>query len=289
LRAQDECYFCLAGLAKRTAGLATVDQLKRKEALNKGLAYLTQNFSRSQIPTRVAGEIQRVIRAVTANADPFAAVKEKEMEIAREIVEKIKSTQRNDLPSLIAFAAKGNSIDFFLDVNMLRNEIQEPVTFAHNDIDAFCSLGEDFKNSRERKTILYFADNAGECYFDLPLVRKLEDFADVIYVVKANPAQNDLTLKDLEASGEREKFKRVITTGSDTPGLDLSLASKEFIEVLGSADLLLAKGMGYYETLQEGYALKPVFFLFKAKCVPIARSLSVPLNSYVAYLLDNMV
>ncbi len=289
MRAQKECFACLEGLAKRTAELAAADQIQKEDALRRGLAYLQENFSTRQIPTRIAGEMQRAIRVAAQNADPFAAVKEKEMKAARELARAVRAALGNDLPSLVAFAAKGNSIDFFLDLDRLQKEIQKPVTFARNNIDDLYALLEGFKNSRERKTILYLADNAGECYFDLPLVRKLEDFAGVTYVVKENPVQNDLTLQDLERSGIRAQFPRVMTTGSDTPGLDLSLVSKEFLEALRSADLLFAKGMGYYETLPELRLPAPVFFLLKAKCPPIARSLNVPLNSYVAYLLKSVV
>lgn len=289
MRAQKECYPCLEGLARRTAGLAAPEGPEREEAFQKGLTYLAQNFSADQIPTRLAGEMQRAIRAAAENKDPFLAVKEKEMQIARGLAEEIRPSVGNDLPALIAFAAKGNSIDFFLDFGKVREEILKPVTFARNDTGALYSLLEDFQKSPERKKILYFADNAGECYFDLPLVQKLEDFAEVTYVVKENPVQNDLTLSDLERSGIRDQFKRVMTTGSDTPGLDLSLVSREFFETLVGADLLFAKGMGYFETLPELCVPAPVFFLLKAKCPPIARSLNVPLNSYVACLFDYVV
>ena len=286
MRAQKECFPCLEGLARRTAGLAVPAGAAREDVFQKGLTYLTQHFSAEQIPTRLAGEMQRIMRAAAENKDPFRTAKEKEMQIARRLAEEIRPSLGNDLQALIAFAAKGNSIDFFLDSGQMREEITKPAPFARNGTDALRGLLEDLQKFPERKKILYFADNAGECYFDLPLVQKLEDFADVTYVVKENPVQNDLTLRDLERSGIKDRFKRVMTTGSDTPGLDLTLVSKEFFETLVCADLLLAKGMGYYETLPELGVPAPVFFLLKAKCPPIARSLNVPLNSYVACLLD---
>jgi hypothetical protein len=48
--------------------------------------------------------------------------------------------------------------------------------------------------------------------------------------------------------------------------------------------LVLAKGMGYWETLSELPAQGKVFYLLKAKCKPVADSLGVALNSYVALL-----
>ncbi len=285
MRAKAECVGCLEDLARRTAELAAADPVKKEEILNQGLAYLNQNFSCEQIPTRLAGEMQKIIRTAGKNKDPFATVKTKEMKIARELAEKTGFALESSLDALISFAARGNSIDFFLALENLREEMDKPVTLARDDTPGLYSLLKSFKQAGKRKTILYFADNAGECYFDLPLITALEEFADVIYIVKENPVQNDLTLKDLESSGIRDKFKNVITTGTDSPGLDLSLAPEGFYDVLAKADLLFAKGMGYYETLPELSLSGPVFLLLKAKCSPIAESLNVPLNSYVALML----
>ncbi|HAG08730.1 MAG TPA: hypothetical protein DCK87_04095 [Desulfotomaculum sp.] len=280
MRAKEYCYQCLEGLTHRTASLAGQDPAQEEAALKKGLAYLNSSFSFSAIPTQLAGELQRIIRSTTGNKDPFVNVKKEEIAIAAALVAGIKL--KNDLPSLFALAVLGNSIDFFVDLDTVKKELQSPVRFARNNIKALEELLISFKKIKKSQQILYLADNAGECFFDLPLFQKLEEYAEVVYVVKENPAQNDLTLKDLQALEIGAKFKKVITTGTDTPGLDLSLVSKSFYRTLINADLLLAKGMGYYETLPELSLPPKIFYLFKAKCPPIADSLSVPLNSYIA-------
>jgi len=76
----------------------------------------------------------------------------------------------------------------------------------------------------------------------------------------------------------------VITTGTATPGIIFSQASDEFKREFQSADLIFAKGMGYYESLSELPAQGKVFYCLMAKCQPVADSLKVPLNSYVALL-----
>ncbi len=75
-----------------------------------------------------------------------------------------------------------------------------------------------------------------------------------------------------------------MTTGTATPGIDFSQASDDFKKAFESADFVFAKGMGYYETLEELPAEGRIFFCLKAKCGPVAASLKVPLNSYVAML-----
>ena len=64
----------------------------------------------------------------------------------------------------------------------------------------------------------------------------------------------------------------------------MALASPEFKATFESADLVIAKGMGYWETLSELPAEGKVFYLLKAKCQPVTDSLNVALNSYVALL-----
>ena len=51
-----------------------------------------------------------------------------------------------------------------------------------------------------------------------------------------------------------------------------------------AAELVFAKGMGYWETLSELPAKGRVFHCLVAKCQPVADSIGVPLNSYVAML-----
>jgi len=70
---------------------------------------------------------------------------------------------------------------------------------------------------RKASKVLYLADNAGEVYFDLPLVKWLRQFADVIYVVKPLPVQNDATLEDISNAGLESDFGKVITIGVASP------------------------------------------------------------------------
>jgi uncharacterized protein with ATP-grasp and redox domains len=131
---------------------------------------------------------------------------------------------------------------------------------------------------------LYLADNAGEVFFDLPLLSYLRRFAYVPYVVKESPVQNDITPDDIKKAGIVDEVGEMMTTGTATPGIDFTMASEEFKQEFATADLVFAKGMGYYETLSELPAEGKVFYCLKAKCSPVASSLGVPLNSYVAML-----
>ena len=66
---------------------------------------------------------------------------------------------------------------------------------------------------------------------------------------------------------------RVIGTGSDYIGIDWDRASREFAEAFRAADLVLAKGQGNFETLDETPG--EIFFLLKVKCPEVAAEIGV--------------
>lgn len=278
MKATKECYPCLARLVRQAAELATDEPGLRAKAIEEGLKLLDREFSTDKVSIAVATRLHRVVREVTGNADPYRRMKEAEVRLARRLSREWKINPSGSVRDFIVLAVRGNNIDFFKDIREMKVGLAMPVVFAIDDIAKL------ERRLKEAKRILYLGDNAGEVFFDLPLVKKLVELAAVTYVVKSSPVQNDITLDDLEKFGLRKQLPRVIGTGTDTPGVDMAMASAEFKAEFEAADLVLAKGMGYWETLSELPSQGKVFYLLKAKCQPVADSLGVALDSYVALL-----
>ena len=278
MKAADDCRYCLEGLLRQSAGLATDDTDLRAKVIEEGLLLLDREFSRDKTSIAVATPLNRLVRARTGNTDPYLGVKAAEFEMAEEVQRSLGERPESDLRECLVYAVRGNSIDFFKNLKEIMEAMGGTVGFAVDDTAKLERILEG------AKSILYLADNAGEVPFDLPLVRWLEGCAPVTYVVKGSPVQDDITLPDLERFGMAKEFTRIISTGTDTPGVDMEIASAEFKAEFAAADVVLAKGMGYWETLSELPAQGRVFHLFKAKCRPVAGSLGVELNSYAACL-----
>jgi hypothetical protein len=189
-----------------------------------------------------------------------------------------KGRDRDEFRNCLQLAAAANAIDFFREPDSVKDDIKKPVTFALDDSEQL------HRRLTKADKVLYLADNAGELYFDLPLVTWMRKSARVVYVVKPEPVQNDLTLEDIRGTGLDEEFGEVISTGTASPGVVLSLASAEFRREFEAADLIFAKGMGHYEALSELPGQGKFFYCLRAKCKPVADSLGVSLNSYVAML-----
>lgn len=278
MKITNECYDCLDRLVHQAAGLATDDPAVKSKAIEEGLKLLEREFSLDKTSIAVATPLHRLIRSMTSNPDPYFKMKETEVAMARKLYQEWGTNPQSDLRSDIELAVRGNCIDFFRDPDEVKKDFTQPVEFAIDDID------ELEAKLRESKNILYLADNTGEVFFDLNLVRHFGGFGDVTYVVKESPVQNDITLSDIEHFGFSSQLTRVISTGTNTPGVLMEEASDEFKSDFAAADLVLAKGMGYWETLSELPAQGNIFYLLKAKCVPVANSIGVPFNSYIALM-----
>jgi uncharacterized protein with ATP-grasp and redox domains len=275
MKATPECRLCLQRLARQAVELATPDKGVRKMALERSLQLLDEQFSTEKVSIVVATAVHRAIREVTGNSDPYWGMKVKEIELARELFPVISRQYGSGLSDCVRLAALGNTVDFFRDIEAIKADMLRPLEFTADNTDEFALAARGARN------ILFLADNAGEMIFDLPLLKMLRQTARVIYVVKSSPVQDDITLEEIRYAGLQDEIGEIMTTGTATPGVDFSAASVEFRAAFDAADLIFAKGMGYYESLTELPAWGRTFHCLMAKCKPVAESLGVPLHSYV--------
>ena len=276
MKISPECYPCLQRLVSQAATLATDDVVLRQAAVDRGLAVLDDNFSCDEVSIVVATKLHDLVKEITGNPDPYYQMKQQEIALVREFCRGLGCDDSAGLGQCLRLAVRGNIVDFFRPVDIIRRDMSRPIEFA---IDDSALLVEKLRRGGR---LLYLADNAGEVWLDLPLLRLLRGWVEVTYVVKAAPVQNDVTLDDIRQMGLVGQIGRVITTGTATPGVVLSLASPQFLNELEAADLVFAKGMGYYESLSELPAKGKVFYCFMAKCYPVANAVGLPLGSFIA-------
>jgi uncharacterized protein with ATP-grasp and redox domains len=270
-------------LAQQAATLAAGEEpgfLAEAEAAAREI--LNDTETRSLTSPQRANLILGKIKRRSGVADPYAEFKAREMEQARKVYSQIKGTLPDDLRSGVNLAALGNSLDFFTDpektLSEIPNQIRKGSFFFHDDIDrleGFLSAGPGL--------VLYLTDNAGEIYFDQPLYAYIQERAGrTVLVVKGGPSLNDVTRAELKISGLDKEFSEVADTGTDGIGIEWKNVSKEFLDLIDNADLILAKGMANFESIFPRDLPCPVFFLFKAKCQPIQDYLKAPGESYWA-------
>jgi uncharacterized protein with ATP-grasp and redox domains len=230
----------------------------------------------------IAKLILREVIQLTGVSDPYAHFKAMEMAKAKEVFSRVKGYIKPDLPSLITLSLIGNSFDFFKDPEevlvQVLSAMEKGIAFFYDDRHRFGAF-----LAKQPKLVLYLADNSGEIYFDLPLYQYIRKRCErVTLVVKGGPAVNDLTRAELDHDDLERMFDKVVDTGTDGPGIDWKQASEEFLALVGNADLIVSKGMANFECLYPRELTAPVFFLFKAKCVPVQEYLKASPDSFVA-------
>ena len=197
-----ECYPCLERLLGIAVELATPDPEVRRQALKSarspsGPGVYPGGHPRGPSPTGSSA----LIHHFSGNHDPFAARKAAATALAARMHQRLAPAYGDDLESLLRLAAVGNALDFFRGEAEAAREMLARVEFGINEVP-------DFRRELAGPPglILYLADNAGEQFFDRPLVSSLRRRGwRVLYAVKAGPIQNDLTLADLEASGSERR------------------------------------------------------------------------------------
>ena len=278
MKTQLECIPCIMKQAFNTAKVATKDPNETRRILNE-TADFVKELDLNQTPADSSNFAYKITSEITGNTDPYREEKKKYNDYCLSLIADLRRKIENSedpLYSAVKVAITGNLIDLGIG---LKFDIQESLTgifesqFTIDDFEIFKELLDS-----GRKTILYLGDNAGEIVFDRLLVERLKDKHNVTFVVKKGPVINDATMEDAQYVGMTEIIK-VIDTGSDGIGVKWSAVSEEFMNYYTSAEIIISKGQGNFETMSD----KPgnVFFLLKAKCDCVAREIGVKFGDLV--------
>lgn len=240
--------------------------------------------------TEMAYKRNKAIEKIIKDHDPMRDLKEKSFNSALRLyplLERYISSTKNKkerFRKALMIALAGNIIEFGAmnhNINMkkLKDEIFSVVEgkLAIDDIDRIYSK---VKNSRE---ILYVTDNAAELVFDKILINELKHYSKVFISPLSRPVQDDAWVVDVKKLGiDCEVIPR-----GDFLGIWFEKCTPEFLKKYREADLVIAKGMGCYETLIDypEKAKGKVALLMKAKCLPVAKNIGVPLGAGVAKMM----
>lgn len=279
-----ECFPCFISQGKRLAQLCGLNN-DQEEKLTRAILALLSKTSWNVPPASMGREVFKVISAHTGQKDPYKEIKEryngKILEMIPRFEEMIQASADPYLAAL-KFAVAGNIIDFGTNHAIDGKMIMEQIEGIEDSSLLIDHSQELRKELREKKTLLYLGDNCGEIVFDrvfIEFLMKEYPHLNITFAVRGGPIINDITRIDAAQVGI-DNLVRVIDNGDVAPGTDLKNTSASFKEEFYKADLIISKGQGNYECLND-VDRSSVFFLFMAKCGPVAASLSVPQMSLV--------
>jgi damage-control phosphatase, subfamily I len=270
-----DCLPCMLRQVLDSSRMVT-DNPEVHEKIMQDAIKLLRDYNEFQYAPALCEAMHKIVKKHTGASDPYAQVKERDIETAKKVWSQIiqfNKDRSNTLYWALKTSATGNMMDSALYSNLdledwLIKELEKP--FSVCDLT---NLEEDLKIA---KSVLIIGDNAGETVFDKVLVQHLHDF-DVTYAVRNEPIINDVTLEDAYTSG-MDQLAKIVSTGCNAPGAILEQCSQSFIDLFRNADIVISKGQGNFEALAENE--RKIYFLLKAKCSMIAQKLHVGLNEY---------
>lgn len=286
MRTCTDCIPCFVRQAVDASRIATDDDETRERILRETLSLLADaSFDCS--PPELSREMHERIRRLSGNPDPYLDRKTEFNARAREMLPDLrKRVETSDDPfaTAVRLAVAGNIIDFGIgellaDPPDLLDTVEHALEAAVDDaaVEALRAALAD------AATVLYVGDNTGEVVFDRILVEALP-VETVIFATRGGPVINDITSEDARFAGI-DTVARVIDNGFDAPGAPPARCSEEFRRILFDADVVIAKGQGNYETLDD-CGRDNVFFLLKAKCAVVAGALGVAVGDVVVRRAD---
>ncbi|MGB9835504.1 MAG: damage-control phosphatase ARMT1 family protein [Candidatus Saccharicenans sp.] len=275
MKAAAECFVCLLNQAIRTARVLGLEEDKSILLLRRSSAFLAAtDFNRT--PPEISEDLYRLFSEFTENPDPYFHLKRESIKKALELypeLEKRVKRAADPLRAALEISLAGNIIDFGASGVMDWSTMESFLNPGRLAIDHYEWLKDDLRKARK---IVFLGDNAGETVFDRLLLEQVG--GRVIYAVREKPIINDATLEEARLS-RLDEVAELVSSGCQAPGTVLSGCHPDFLKLLGEADLILAKGQGNFECLEQ--EIGPFYFLLKAKCEVVARYLGVEPGSLV--------
>ena len=184
-------------------------------------------------------------------------------------------TSKNPLKTALKYAMVGNFIDFGAMDNIQEEKLKENLNNAKsiyiND-DEFKKFESEISTAQ---SIVYLIDNCGEIVLDKLLIKqilRLNSGVKINAIVRGKPVLNDCTIDDAKQVGLYE-IVNVFGNGTGIPGTVLNKISPEAKSLVDSADLIISKGQGNFETLH--HCGKNIYYLFLCKCKMFAERFGV--------------
>ena len=282
-----DCFPCIVNhalSASRFAGLNEEQTRKIVEVAESGLEESkTTSILVQHIVRRVADAIIKA-KGASSSFDIYAEIKEKSnllsLDYAENLQKKIDASA-SPFETGLQIAAAGNIIDFgakdhaSLDLDKELRSLGS-VPFTRYDLEAFRHL------LKTASTLLYLCDNSGEIVFDTLFIKQLQREYPELKIVAAlrdRPIINDATLADAKTVG-LDRLVTTISSGSVYPGTIFAETTDEFQKIYASADVILSKGQGNFETLLP-MEDERIFFLLRIKCDYMAALSQVQRDSLV--------
>lgn len=210
---------------------------------------------------------------------PYGAIKKSFNDLVLSVEDTVRERiETSDDP--IATAMLYSRIGNYIDIGAMNDVSEEAflslldsAQLSGRDMEVIASFREQCAGA---ESFLLVSDNCGEIVLDRLLLEQLHRFYPALgmkVLVRGEEVLNDATEEDARYAGI-DRFAEIVSNGMPLAGTIYSLMPDEAKDALDSADVILAKGQGNFESLTcQG---RHVFFSFLCKCELFTGRFGVP-------------
>lgn len=271
-----DCLECIIKQSLRAARIATDDTEVQRRILDD-TANRIFGMDLDDSPAWLSMQAYELAAQHSGKRDPYRALKREQNDSALALEASLRERIRqsdNPLEMALHISAAGNVIDLgILQTHEIDIEgVIEEVLHQRFAIDHSAALLEALESCND---LLFLLDNAGEIVFDKLLIEELQKNTTVTAVVKGAPMLNDVLLEDADFVG-LTALCEVIDNGGGFIGSPLKHVPQPFLDRMAQADVIIGKGQGNYETIDDFDG--NVFLILRAKCEVVAQHMGVKLG-----------
>jgi uncharacterized protein with ATP-grasp and redox domains len=280
------CAFCIVRwLYERAA--EDVSERERFEFMKRILDVLSADFHSTANLGMVCNKtIDSVYDFTSACPNYYAELKSKNNQFVRGLLPAAKDfitkgkTSRERFERACCLASAGNVAPIGAPSEGFAFHEVQGIIKGNNPLPLL--VGDIYEAVQGASQILYATDNAGEIGFDSLLIVQLKEMGlKVNLVVRGPHLFEDAAMEDATFFGLDKLVDNIFTTkGLFVP----SESSPPLAEAFTQSGLIISKGTGNFEALKDEVEGKPIIYMLKIKCAPIAEKVKADIGSFIVEL-----
>lgn len=253
-------------------------ECQKVEYMQKLLKILSEASIQTSAP-EIVDDIAKIQWSIFGFKEDYTEIKKFFNSLMLEMENNLFQEAMDDIDPLgrgIRYAMTGNYIDFGamkdVDTEKLKDLLADSKNIFVESIELEL-LKNDLQNA---KKMVYLTDNCGEIVLDkilIKIIKQLYPQIEAEVIVRGEPVLNDATMEDAKQIGMTDVCM-VSDNGSSVAGTCLNRISESAKEKIDSADVIIAKGQGNFETLR--FCGRNVYYVFMCKCMMFAQRFGVP-------------
>lgn len=275
-RLNSECIKCLLDKCINNIPEKTSEDAKLKymQKVLSVIAKADDSISAPELTEQIISAQEDILGSSTDYSEIKSYFNRLMLSLETEIESKINASA-DPFKTALLYAMSGNFIDFGAMESVDESRLFKTLDNAENIEISKTEIENLRQEIMKAKNLVYLTDNCGEIVLDKLFIKTIKELNPKIkldVIVRGQAVLNDCTIEDAKEI-DMYSVADVISNGTAVAGTCLNKISIEAKNLIDTADIIISKGQGNFETLH--HCGKNIYYLFLCKCKMFAERFDV--------------